>query len=224
MRDVDGYLDLVSAWHRGKPRFAATLRALMQAVADCRAQIAGIPAAFDLDDAIGAQLDVIGQWVGLSRYLDSRIEGVYFAWDTAGLGWEQGTWQGLYDPTEGVVRLDDETYRKLLRVKIAANQWDGTTPGAVAILNGVFEGTDTPDARFYIEDHQDMSMLVGIAGGPPPALFTALLLRGYFPLKPEGVRISYVASSAFGAPVFGWDVSSDYLSGWDVGAWSMPLE
>ena len=220
MRDVDGYLDLVSSWHRGKPRFAATLRAVVEALP----KPTEIAAAFDLDTAAGAQLDVIGQWVGLSRFLDSRIEGVYFAWDTAGLGWEQGTWQGLYDPTEGVVRLDDETYRKLLRVKIAANQWDGTTPGAVAILNGVFEGTDTPDARFYIEDHQDMSMLVGIAGGPPPALFTALLLRGYFPLKPEGVRISYVASSAFGAPVFGWDVSSDYLSGWDVGAWSMPLE
>lgn len=223
MRALADYLDLVASQHRGAPRFVDALTTLLSLADDCRAAVAALPADFDLDAATGVQLDVIGKWVGFSRFLDAPISGVYFALDIEGVGLDQGTWQGQFDPTDGVVRLDDETYRKLMRVKIAANSWDGTIPSAVEILNGVFAGTDTPDAKFYIEDHQNMSMLVGISGGPPPALFAALLARGYFRLKPVGVQIEYVSSSEFGSPVFGLDVDSVYVSGLDIGAWAIPI-
>ena len=82
-----------------------------------------------------SQLDAIGLWVGITRQVQTPITGVYFSLDTAGLGFDQGNWQGPYDPSYGITSLDDTTFRAAIRIKIGINTWDGTLPSYQAILN-----------------------------------------------------------------------------------------
>lgn len=218
MPTANDYLALITAFHRGKPKFSATVQALVDAAAQIQAFTGGLPGQFDLDVAIGAQLDVVGLWVGESRFIGVPLQAVYFSFDIDGLGFDEGAWQGPFDPDSGLTRLDDESYRLLIRAKIAANQWDGTIPQAQQILDTLFAGTGTD---VFIEDHQDMSMIIGVSGDIPDAVAQELILGGYLPLKPEGVRVDYIITTARG-PIFGFDVDNRFIGGFDHGAWGLP--
>ncbi|HDR8979509.1 TPA: DUF2612 domain-containing protein [Burkholderia vietnamiensis] len=216
MTALTDYTELITSKHRDKPRFAATVAAVVQPLVDQMNVLQSMPGKFDLDNAVGAQLDDVGLWVGVSRKIRIPLTGIYFSFDIAGLGFDQGTWKGPFDPDTGLTVLDDDTYRLVIRAKIGANHWDGTLASSAAILNSIF-GADT---HVFIEDHQDMSMTIGIAGKVPSAVFLALLAGGYIPLKPEGVRVAYtLVTSADGAPLFGFDVNNQYIAGFDTGAW-----
>ncbi len=215
MANTDDYIARLSAYHRGKPKFTATVTALCDAAASLSELYGGMPAAFDLDLAVGAQLDAVGRWVGLERRVSTPIANVYFSHDLDGLGFDQGVWQGPFDPDSGLTELDDDTYRLLLRAKIGANRWDGTLETSAAILDRIFGG----GTHVFIQDNGDMSVDIGVAGAPPSALFLALLTGGYIPLKPEGVRISYYVIPSQEGPLFGFDVQNHYISGFDSGLW-----
>lgn len=220
MADLTEYTALITSEHSDMPRFMATVSALVQPLVDQMNVLQGMPSRFDLDVAVGDQLDTIGVWVGVSRKIRTPLTGVYFSFDIAGLGFDQGTWKGPFDPDTGLTVLDDDTYRLVIRAKIGANHWDGTLEQSAAILNSVFDA----DTHVFIEDHQDMSMTIGIAGKVPPATFLALLSGGYIPLKPEGVRVNYtVVTTVDGSPLFGFDMSNQLVAGFDVGAWSRPV-
>ncbi|WP_322073321.1 DUF2612 domain-containing protein [Burkholderia cepacia] len=220
MADLNDYTALITSEHRNLPRFSAVLGALVQPLVDQMNLLASMPGKFDLDVAVGDQLDTIGVWVGVSRRIRTPLTGVYFSFDIAGLGFDQGAWKGPFDPDTGLTILDDDTYRLVIRAKIGANHWDGTLEQSAAILNSIF-GAGT---HVYIEDHQDMSMTIGIAGKVPPATFLALLSGGYIPLKPEGVRVNYtIVTTVDGSPLFGFDMSNQLVAGFDVGAWGRPV-
>ena len=90
--------------------------------------------AFDLDNATGEQLDIIGQYIGLKRLL---------------------TFQPQYDSP----LLDDYYYRLLLKVRISQNNWDGTMAGIQKIWNNIF-----PEYKITVVDNQDMSINIRITG------------------------------------------------------------
>lgn len=219
MPTADDYLALVTASHRDKPKFAAMIRAMVEPIVAQQAFLAHLPLDFDLDLAIGAQLDVVGEWVGRTRFVRTPIAGAWFSWDIERRGWDQGVWyQPQFDSSSGITRLDDETYRTLLRAKIAANNWDGTLPAAKAALEIIFPNGET---SIVVTDNQDMTVTFGVAGVIPSALFIALLSDGYLPLKPETVRADYLITTVDG-PLFGWDVDNKFIAGWDKGAWGAP--
>ncbi|KVO64978.1 hypothetical protein WJ78_17810 [Burkholderia ubonensis] len=220
MAELNEYTALITSEHRDKPRFAATVAAVVQPLVDQMNMLASMPGKFDLDVAIGDQLDTVGLWVGVSRRIRTPLTGIYFSFDTVGLGCDQGIWKGPFDPDTGLTVLDDDTYRLVIRAKIGANRWDGTLASSAAILNSIF-GSDT---HVFIEDHQDMSMTIGLSGKVPSAVFLALLAGGYIPLKPEGVRVNYtIVTTVDGAPMFGFDMSGPYVAGFDAGAWGKPV-
>ncbi|VXB25545.1 putative bacteriophage protein [Burkholderia sp. 8Y] len=218
MADATDYTALVTSEHADKPKFIAMVAGVAQAFVDIQNQLAATPPAFDLDAAVGSQLDDVGLWVGVTRNVNTPLTGVYFSLDTSGLGFDQGVWQGPFDPTTGVVSLDDDTYRLLIRAKIGANSWDGTLGTSASILNSIFNG----GTYVFIQDNGDMSITYGIAGSVPSAIFLALLRGGYIPLKPEAVHINgYFVTSNPGGPLFGFDVENHLISGFDVGAWGV---
>lgn len=220
MADIADYTGKITSEHADKPRFTAMVAAVTQCFVDAQNALAGMPASFDLDGAIGKQLDDVGLWVGVSRNVATPLSGVYFSFDTIGLGFDQGVWKGPFDPDTGVTTLDDDTYRLIIRAKIGANHWDGTLVGSKSILDQIFAG----DTRVFIQDNQDMSITVGISGRVPSALFLALLSGGYIPIKPQSVRVNYyLVTSTDGAPLFGFDMGNDYVAGFDTGAWATPL-
>lgn len=218
MANISDYTGLVTSEHADKPKFVATLSALVQCFVDLQNLELQIPFDFDLDQAIGVQLDAVGKWVGITRNVNTPLTGVYFSLDIDGLGFDQGVWQGPFDPTTGVVSLDDDTYRLLIRAKIGANNWDGTLGTSAAILNSIFGG----GTYVFIVDNGDMSIDYGIAGTLPSAIFLALLRGGYIPLKPEAVHINgYFVPSVSNTPLFGFDVENNLISGFDVGSWAV---
>ena len=218
MAELDDYTALITSEHSDKPKFVAMIEMLSAPLVDLMNVLGGMPALFDLDSAVGDQLDVDGEWIGIARQINTPLIGVYFSFDVDGLGFDQGVWKGPYDPDTGLVSLDDETYLMVLRAKIAANHWDSTPDSAGEIL----ESLAPPGTFVFIQDNCDMSITICVAGKQPSALYAALLQKGFLSLKPEAVRVNYAFSSLDGTPIFGFDVENQYVSGFDVGSWSAP--
>lgn len=141
---LQDYLDLITSQHKTRPKFIATLEALLKPVQGVADLLDDMRTIFDLDTAIGQQLDATGIRIGRTRYLKTPLEGIYFSWNEKGVGWQEGIWKGLYDPDTGLIRLPDDIYRTLLKAKVAANQWDGTIPGAYEVWDTVFPIPDLP--------------------------------------------------------------------------------
>lgn len=216
------YLDRITSEHNQRPKFMAVVAACVQPLADIVDAEARISWSFDLDSALGTQLDVVGEWVGLSRNIAVPILGVYFSFDDAALGFDQGVWKGPFDPSSGITRLSDEPYRTLLRAKIALNSWDGSIPQSNEIWAKVFAGTGI---KVYTIDNGDMTMATVLGGTTSPdALTRALFSQAYLQLKPEGVRhlgTGYI--TVLGAPAFGFDAQTSAVGGFDRGAWVASL-
>lgn len=218
---IDTYLNRVPAQHREKPKFRATLEASLSPFVQLGNLMESVPSLYDVDSAIGFQLDVVGEWVGITRVINSTIEGVYFSLDdTADVGFDSGVWRGPYDPISGIVSLDDDTYRTLIKLKILANMWDGTTEKAYSSWQSVFNG----EQGIIIEDHQDMSITIGITGLDMTPAQKGLFSKQISPFKPAGVRIStYFVPSEENAPFFALDTEGPDLAGFDAGAWAQPI-
>jgi hypothetical protein len=194
---TDDYLDHVPNYNAGQPKFIATLRAVLDPLTSLSSFLLTMPNAFDLDTAIGTQLDQVGLWIGRTRFISTPITGVYFSWDIDNLGWEQGFWQGAFDPNEGISQLDDGTYRALLYAKAMSNVWD-SNPEAIGDMLNVLLKSEGVSA--LITDNQNMSMNVLVVGGLQNLFFRAILQGGYLPIKPEGVSISYTIPDVVQTP------------------------
>lgn len=217
--NIEKYLALVAGQHADKPKFIALLSMLLQPVADIIALLESLPSAFDLDTAVGKQLDVVGEWVGRSRTITVPLPGVYFSLGVAGLGLDEGTLRGQFDPTSGLLNLSDAAYRTLLRATIAANHWDGTIPGAYAVWDELFSALGY---GILIVDNGDMSMVYALTGPVPDAVTLALFTGGYFNLKPAGVRVSqYLTPSVPHAPYFGIGIQNEAIAGLGSGAFGV---
>ncbi|MFG1259142.1 DUF2612 domain-containing protein [Xanthobacter flavus] len=215
------YLDLITSEHRGKPKFTATVSASVSPAAEQQAVLDGLSEAFDLDTAIGVQLDAVGAWVGISREIQIPLVNVWFSFGIEGRGWGQGIWKGPYDPETGVYSLDDDTYRKLIRLKILVNNWDGLTGSAAQAIETFYAA----DGSFpFLIDNQNMSMTVCISGDRPAAVMFAIFAGRYVEFKPASVKVFNVVPSVPGTPVFGFGVDNERIGGWGSGSWARNAE
>lgn len=172
MIDSTEYTGLVTSQHQDKPLFLAMVALFTSASVDQQNTLATVPGLYDLDTAVGEQLDTIGLWVGFGRY--------------------------QFVPTIGTVTLPDADYRTLLRAKILGNHWDGGMETLQTILGKIFPGSGI---TMFAVDNQDMSMDIYIVGGTPSSLQIALLKGGLLVPKPEGVRLNgfvLVSGALFG--------------------------
>lgn len=212
---LSDYLDLITSQHRRRPKFRGVAAA---AIAPLASNIGFVDTSFlqawDLDTAVGTQLDQVGEWIGTTRFIEKPITGYYFTWeDTVETGWEHGYWQGKYDPSTGVVALGDDIYRIVLYAKIASNNWDGTRETMEHVWNDAFGGS----ATLSIIDHQDMSITLSLIGVSVDSFFEYILRSNRVPLKPEGVRIrKYIVNKK---KIFAFDLENARYAGFDVGEW-----
>lgn len=123
--------------------------------------LASVPVAFDLDFAIGVQLDILGQLIGASRSVP-------------------------FQPSGGVSPiLDDKTYRILLKATIANNTWDGTIGSLYPIWNDLF-----PGGRIAIIDNQNMTATI-IMTGTFTSIIQDLITNGLIVPRPQAVAYTY---------------------------------
>jgi hypothetical protein len=71
----------------------------------------------------------------------------------------------------------------------------------------------------FIQDNQDMTITIGVVGQQPTALELALLTGGHIPIKPQSVGVSYYIVPTNDGPLFGFDVTNQYVAGFDQGSW-----
>lgn len=157
-RSLDDYLGRITPWQSTRPKFTATVSGTLAPFATASVVIAGIPEAYDLDSAVGVQLDATGAWIGRDRNVRLPIPGAYFSVDVAGLGLDEGSLKGPYDGQYGIYQLDDETYRRLLGANIMAKRWDGTVPGAQAAFDAFFID---PATHVFVQDNAQVPYPVG---------------------------------------------------------------
>lgn len=162
---IDSYIASVTSEHIDKPNFIAWLSQNIKKVDDVYLAIKEFDTNFDIDNAVGAQLDVLGVLIGRKRVLS-------------------------FQPISGVSPvLDDETFRFILRAKIAMNSWDGTIPQMYQIWANTFA-----DIKLQIQDNQDMTINAYIIGYIDE-LKQNLIQEGYIIPKPEGVKLNYITPS-----------------------------
>lgn len=216
---LEEYLKLIPASNAKQPKFVATVTTDISVQIQVQNLLASMIPIFDLSTPpIGDQLDIIGEWVGVSRTIAVPISGVFFTWDgDANVGWDYGTWQPSGDPGQ-VTSLPDDAYLTLILAKIAANIWDGTTENAYQVWDDL---VGSQGISILIQDYQNMSYAMVIVGDIIPSLTLALITGGYIPLRPEGIKITeYFVGSA---PLFAWDVDNATLKGWDTGKWATEI-
>lgn len=207
------YIPLITNAHADKPRFVALVDLLTRGAGEIGDVAASLPSVFDVDSAVGAQLDAVGLWVGISRTQRVPIAGAFFTWDDAALGWNRANWKGPYEPTEGIVVLDDRSYRAVIKAKISSNYWLGNNAGAQD-----YEVTRIDGVYYFVIDNMDMTVTAHLVGQVSAAL-KILVTRGDIGFKTAGVRLAGVTVT-FG-PLFALDSSgTPYFGGLDVGVLS----
>ncbi|UBN55320.1 DUF2612 domain-containing protein [Pantoea agglomerans] len=223
------YTELITNYHAGKPRFVAHVDLSTRPLTDASTALQGLITAFDIDSAVGAQLDILGEWIGRTRIVSQPISGVYFSFDTDGLGWDQGIWQGPYDPDAGYTSLSDDTYRIVLKAKIAINNWNGQNDTLPPILETALEGSGL---KMQIVDNQDMTISVWVFPEEDISQVSleliAAIRQGYLTVKAAGVWAGDIQTPSIETPsvgnrFFGFDMDNEFIAGFDDGAWEKTL-
>lgn len=131
---IEDYLNIITSEHRQQPKYIAMLTAYLRKLQDAQLVIEALDLHFDLNEAIGAQLDRLGEIVGRGRIL-------------------------AFQPESRSALLDDDNYRLIIKAKILQNQWAGTIEDMANLFQQVF-----PDMQLKIIDHQNMSMEIQVTG------------------------------------------------------------
>lgn len=151
------YTDLITNYHAGKPKFVDHVDLSTRPLIDVSAATSELVAAFDIDTAIGDQLDILGEWIGVSREVAAPITGVFLQWDKERVGWDQGVWLGPYQSTDELTYLSDDVYRIVLKARIGINNWNGQNGTLPDILETALAGAGI---KMIILDNQGMSISV----------------------------------------------------------------
>lgn len=194
------YSDRLIAQYRDQPNARATIEIYgKQITADDLAST--LELAFSIDTAVGAQLDVLGKYIGVSRDIGDPIPDMnsYFGFaDYTGPANENGmndytdsfvnpnSLFYLYQNAAGIPSpLDDESYRTILKFQILVNISDSTLYSIqqiVATLVG---------PAVQITDAQDMNLVYAFYEVPPISL---TILRRFLP-RPLALGSSVVLVS-----------------------------
>jgi len=188
------YTSLITSEHADKPKFVAMVQAVAGGIGDISDVIASLPQSFDLDAAIGAQLDVVGRWIGQSRVVPGVLSLGYFGFSdnvaAANFGEETnpaigGRFYEEDEPFTGTAVLADPEYRVVLKAKILRNQYDGTVGEIVDALHQLF-GTPA-----HIDDDGSMSLILTI-NSPLSTVFQSLLTNFDILPRPAGVAFRQI--------------------------------
>lgn len=183
MNGIQDYVDLITSEYATKEKFNSYVAAFLEMIEPAYQCLDNFNMLFELDTAVGDQLDKCGQLVALSRELP------------------------LSDPDIPSI-LPDSLFRIVIKARILSNFWDGTMQGWNNIIKAIF-----PNAAYAIIDNQDMSINVVMIDPSASTALVALLFNGYIIPKPAGVKVNWTVqdNALFGYDsdtsfIKGWDL------------------
>ena len=198
MADSNRYTNLIAGAMREKPKFQQWIYELTQPLEIARQRLAALQKDFDVDTAVGVQLDAVGARVGISRRMDDALTGIYFAFDgLVSEGFDRGTWRQVYGSGNANYVLDDDAYRAVIKAKVLANQWDGSRGGAVEMIRKICGYFNlNPNAVTITEvDSALMTVTVTMDRTEVPPVVWAVFYQGKIICVPAGVTENIVDSS-----------------------------
>jgi len=182
----EAYLNLVTSEHRNRFRFISLLSLILSNIDNITILFEIFDTYFDLDIAAGAVQDIIGDIVGVKRTVN-------------------------FQPSDGSSPiLDDNTFRLIIKAKIARNQWDGTMQQIPILWSNLF-----PQNDLIVIDNQDMS-LSALVYGFSVGIQQDLVKGGYIIPKPQGVKINYAFPRN---SVFSYGFNNELFKGYGEGYW-----
>lgn len=168
------------------------------AIGDITAQALALPQAFDLDSAVGVQLDIIGQWVGQARVVTNVLLTGFFGFlDDSPPALTMGE---LTDPSVGGVfyelgatyqqttTLTDADYRTIIRARIVRNQSNGKLSAMENALQFIFQ------VPCSVSDIGDLSLAITVSKPITPVQRALLSTLDLLP-RPAGVAIGSITYS-----------------------------
>lgn len=213
---VDESTNLLIKQYWEKPKAKAEIELQASTWDKTRAFLASLDAAFDLDSAVGAQLDVLGRIVGISRSVPNVIPKIYFGFSI------NPTSEGFSSKFDSMrvgapffskfstgftdLQLGDSDYRFFIRVKAALNRAAGYVSSDIYIsiqdvVISAFEG------RAYVVDNLDMTLTLYVS--PVVSLDRLRLIQSLNLLpKPQGVRYKVIIQAEPGM-TFGFSNNPD---------------
>lgn len=153
---IDYYVDLIILQYNGKPKAKATIELIAQQLL-CDGVMFDVRDGFDVETAVGKQLDMLGKIVGVDRYYLGQVGFIdntfgftdydesddgqqgfsdYLDYDT-----KVGTMLQYIDVVSSSQMLSDEDFRLLLKLKIVCNNINYSQKSIDAALFDKF-GTD----------------------------------------------------------------------------------
>lgn len=158
MNSINFYLKLLTSQYSDKNKILRFLSLWLTPIQNIKECANSMYEAFDLNKAVGKQLDMIGEILVLPRTVN-------------------------FQPSGGISPvLDDDHYRLILKAKVAKNQWKGTIKGLQDIWEVLF-----PNNPVLIVDGQNMTCSVVVIG-LNSSLERELITHDYIVPRPEGVK------------------------------------
>lgn len=197
----------VATQYTESAKFLAALSKLAAQVQDLEDALLSVQQITDIDTAAGVNLDVIGDIVGVSRYIPNSLLIPFFGFDdtAAGniFGEEENPSLGARfrdedEPYTATSVLGDPEFRLLIRAKILKNHAIGTNEDILAGMQYIFQG-----ALNVVEDVGGMKIRAGIGRNLTLIEQTLISTLDLLP-RPNGVRISNVVTFQPSA-YFGFD-------------------
>lgn len=155
------YLKLITSEHYNKPNYYNYVKSFLDLCSPIGNVLRQFDEIFNLENAVGDQLDKLGELVGVSRKLpivDEDIPSV----------------------------LGDDSFRLVIKAKILKDHWDGTRQGMEEIMDAIF-----PDLSYDIVDNYNMTLTVTVIDPSITDEQEALIKNGFIIPKPSGVGITY---------------------------------
>lgn len=177
------YQNLLTSEYKVSPNINAWLAGVCGYLTDLQTFLSSFTTQFDLADASGVQLDILGTIIGISRTV------------------------GFQPTAGGNPTLNDATYRILLSATIFQNQWDGTIGSFQAFWSKLF-----PGGNIGIQDNMNMTADI-IVYGAFSQIILDLINNGYIVPRPQAVLYTYITPSnlpllgldANNSYIGGWD-------------------
>lgn len=225
------YKDLLLYQYINQPRARATIDILVsQALVDLLPN--DLVESFDIDTATGAQLDILGEYIGLDRMVQSIIPRDYFTLDDYETPLTAGAFgfTSYLDPVLNADvsmylyvfyagannRLEDSEYRILLKLKAALNSSQNSLYDINILLSGFF------GESIYCSDQFDMTICYFITS-ELSRIMTIAKNENLLP-KPMAVQITSLIAVDSIASIWGFTSYtsesgktvgfSSYLTGW----------
>lgn len=190
------YVNLLVFGYKTKSKARATIAIIIkQALGDMFFK--QLETCFNVDTAIGPQLDIIGKYVGLPRNIGDPVPVDYFGFISY-VGADPQNTNGFTDYTSNVNQnplfysytfagaqatdLNDLQYAFMIKLKIALNNSDASLYDIQNRLKTFFNGFIT------VTDNKDMTLTYNIASAAP---VTPTVLLPYLP-RPTGVGVNTV--------------------------------